>query len=64
MWAAYLSESFDDRLAADYDSEISVSKGDARENCRGTRRFLNRIRRYLLDKGITESELRRRRPDD
>jgi uncharacterized protein len=33
-WAAYLGESFDDRLAADYNAQISVSMHDSRLNCR------------------------------
>ena len=61
-WAAYLGESLDDRLAADYNPEIRFSEQDARLQCRHMRKFLSRIRRYLLDRGLTESELRRRSP--
>jgi hypothetical protein len=59
-WASWLGESADDRLAADYDSSVSVSDEEAREDVRRARRFLNRIRRYLLAKGFSEAELRRR----
>jgi uncharacterized protein (UPF0332 family) len=59
-WAPYFSVSLDNRLAADYDAEISASKKEARKSCRQTRQFLTRIHRYLLDKGFTESELRRK----
>ena len=62
-WATYIGETLDDRLAADYNVNVSVTLREARENCRRSRRFLSRIRRYLLDKGLTEAELRRRRPD-
>jgi hypothetical protein len=59
-WAKHLGQSLDERLAADDDPEISFSRQDAVRECRETQKFLRRIRRYLLDKGITESELRRR----
>jgi uncharacterized protein len=57
-WSAYLVESLDDRLAADYDVETSFSKEDARGECRRSREFLRRVRRYLLKKGLQERELR------
>jgi uncharacterized protein (UPF0332 family) len=57
-WSAYLVESLDDRLAADYDVETSFSKEDARGDCRRSREFLRRVRRYLLKKGLQERELR------
>lgn len=60
-WSAYLVESLDDRLAADYDVEISFSKEEARSECRRSREFLNRVKRYLLKKGLKEAELRKRR---
>jgi hypothetical protein len=59
-WSAYLVESLDDRLAADYDVETSFSKQDARGECRRSREFLNRIRRYLLKNGFEERELRKK----
>lgn len=61
-WAKHLGQSLDDRLAADYDPEVTFSRQDALRECRETRKFLRRIRQYLLHNGITESELRRRQP--
>jgi len=57
-WSAYLVESLDDRLAADYDAQASFSKRDAAHECRRARGFLNRIRQYLLTKGFRDRELR------
>jgi hypothetical protein len=62
-WSTYITESLDDRLAADYDVETSFSKQEARSECRRSREFLNRIKRYLLKTGLTESELRKRQRD-
>jgi uncharacterized protein (UPF0332 family) len=59
-WAAYLVESLDDRLAADYDVETSFSREEARSECRRSREFLGRVKRYLLKKGLKEAELRKR----
>jgi uncharacterized protein (UPF0332 family) len=59
-WSAYLVESLDDRLAADYDVETSFSREEARSECRRSREFLGRVKRYLLKKGLKEAELRRR----
>jgi uncharacterized protein (UPF0332 family) len=59
-WSAYLVESLDDRLAADYDVETVFSKEDASGECRRCREFLNRIKRYLLKNGLNEMELRKR----
>ena len=60
-WSAYLTESLDDRLAADYDVEISFfSRQEARSECRRTEEFLKRIKRYLLKNGLKETELRKR----
>ena len=58
-WSAYLVESLDDRLAADYDVETVFSKEDASGECRRCRALLGRVRRYLLTKGLKESELRK-----
>lgn len=57
-WASYLGESLDDRLAADYESGISVSTGESRRETHRARRFLARIRRYLRANGFTARELR------
>ena len=62
-WSAYLTASLDDRLAADYDVETSFSKEEARSECRRSREFLDRIKRYLLKTGLTETELRKRQRD-
>jgi uncharacterized protein len=59
-WSAYLTESLDDRLAADYDVETYFSKKEARSEWRRAREFLNRIKRYLLKNGSKEMELRKR----
>jgi uncharacterized protein (UPF0332 family) len=58
-FAAQLGESFDDRLAADYDAEVTFSGKEARHECRQTRRFLSRVRHFLLDKGFKAKELRK-----
>ncbi len=58
-WSVYLVESLDDRLAADYDVETVFSREEARSECRRSREFLSRIRRYLLKKGLKEPELRK-----
>jgi hypothetical protein len=57
-WAAHLAETLDDRLAADYDPEAFFSPKDVRRQCRLTRAFITRIRRFLLANGFTTSELR------
>lgn len=56
-WSAHIAEGLDDRLAADYDAEASFSEEAARDECRRSREFLDRIFRYLLMNGLTESEL-------
>jgi hypothetical protein len=53
-------KALDDRLAADYDVETSFSKEDAGTECRRSREFLRRVRRYLLKKGLKEQELRKK----
>jgi uncharacterized protein (UPF0332 family) len=40
VWASYLAESADDRLAADYDSSISIPADEAQREVRRARRFL------------------------
>ena len=59
-WASHLAESLDDRMAADYNPEVTFTTQEAQEEVRRTQEFLRRIRRYLLQSGFTESELRRR----
>ena len=56
-WSAHLSEGLDDRLAADYDAELSFSKEEALQECRRSRDFLDRIRKHLLKKGFSDKEL-------
>jgi uncharacterized protein (UPF0332 family) len=60
-YAVHLGESFDDRLSADYDPEVTFSRKEARNECRQTRRFLTRIRQFLLAKGFSNRELRQKR---
>ncbi len=60
-WSKPLGQSMDERLAADYDAQLSYSADDARKACREARAFVRRIRRYLLGKGFTVSQLRSRR---
>jgi uncharacterized protein (UPF0332 family) len=60
QWSAYLVESLDDRLAADYDVEIFFSKEDARSECRRSREFLARIKSDLVKNGIKETELQKK----
>jgi len=57
VWAAQLVESLDDRLAADYDVEIAFTAADARAECRRTRAFVRRIRRYLRAQKFAVREL-------
>jgi hypothetical protein len=60
-WAASLAESLDDRLAADYDVEITFSSEEAEEECHRAKDFQKRIRQYLVSKGIKSGELRMRK---
>ena len=59
-WSAYLVESLDDRLAADYDVETTFTRQEAGGECRRSREFLKRIKRHLLKHGLKEKELRKR----
>ena len=63
-WATPLGETLDERLAADYDPEVSFARKEARGAWREARAFVSRIRRYLLDKGLTRGQLRSRRKKD
>jgi len=58
QWSDHLGGSLDDRLSADYDSDAVFSNEEAQAECRQTRRFLNRIRQYLVAKGFGLKELR------
>jgi uncharacterized protein (UPF0332 family) len=61
-YARSLGAGFDDRLAADYDAEATFTEVEARRECRSARRFLQRIRRFLLANGFPSSDLRERKP--
>ena len=60
-WAAVLAHTLDDRLAADYDVEISFSREEAREECGRAKSFQKRMRQYLISQGYKSSELRLKR---
>ena len=57
QWSKYLARGSDDRLMADYDVGISFTAEESRFECRRSREFVERIRRYLLAQGLTEQEL-------
>jgi len=57
VWSSNLGESLDDRLAADYDAQMTFSSPEVQQECQRTREFLDRIRRYLLIQGFAENEL-------
>jgi uncharacterized protein (UPF0332 family) len=63
-WSAHLGRSLEERLAADYDAEATFSTKEARYECQRARKFVGRIRRYLLANGFTQKELRQERPVD
>ena len=56
-WAGDLAEAMDDRLMADYDAGISFTAEESRAECQRARAFIERIRQYLLAKGLTAQEL-------
>ena len=57
QWSKYLGRSSDDRLMADYDAGISFTAEESRAECQRAREFVERIRQYLLAKGLTDQEL-------
>ena len=61
QWSKYLGRSSDDRLMADYDAGISFTAEESRAECQRARAFIERIRRYLLARGLTERELEQER---
>ena len=63
QWSKRLTQHSDDRLAADYDAGVFFSAEDAQEECGQARAFIDRIRRYLSAKGLTEQELAPERGD-
>ena len=56
-WSDCLAEGLDDRLVADYDVHIRFSAEEADQECERARRFLGRIRKYLLESGLTDDDL-------
>lgn len=62
-WAGVLAEGLDDRLRADYEIEARISSEEAEDEHEQAKAFLDRIRRYLLAKGLTEQELAAERRD-
>jgi hypothetical protein len=44
-WSAHLAKSLDERLAADYDAEVTFSAAEVRDECRRARRFVGRVPR-------------------
>ena len=62
-WAGVLAEGMDDRLRGDYETAVRISSEEAEDEHERARAFLDRIRRYLLLKGLTEQELAAERRD-
>ena len=56
-WAAELAEGLDERLAADYDIHATFTGEEAKEECSRARKFCERIRTYLVSKGLADREL-------
>ena len=56
-WSNYLARGSDDRLMADYDTGMSFTAEESGIECQRAREFVERIRQYLLAKGLTEQEL-------
>lgn len=56
-WAGDLAEAMDDRLIADYVVHTHFSSDEARSDHERAKAFVERIRQYLLTKGMTEQEL-------
>ena len=56
-WARCLAGVSDDRLTADYNVHTRFTSEETRYECRQAREFMERIERYLLEKGLTDEEL-------
>ncbi len=56
-WAADLGLSLEDRVKADYNVFAHFSEEDASDQHGRARAFLERIREYLLAKGLAENEI-------
>jgi hypothetical protein len=63
-WAAFLRDSSDARLEAEYDVAARVSEAEARAKWERARAFLARIRELLLSGGLGPDELRTGALDD
>ena len=63
-WASELAEGLDERLAADYDIYIQYTVDEARQECSRAQKFCERIRTYLVEKGVTDRELENRSEND
>ena len=59
-WADELAEGLDERLAADYDIYVQYTADAACQECSRARKFCERIRTYLVEKGVTDQELQGR----
>ncbi|MCA9448968.1 MAG: HEPN domain-containing protein [Candidatus Omnitrophica bacterium] len=56
-WATILAHTFDDRIVADYDVEVSFDENQALEEVNRAQNFQDRMREYLISKGFASSEL-------
>ena len=56
-WAGDLAEAMDDRLMADYVVHTRFSGDETRSEHERAKAFVERIRQYLLARGLTDQEL-------
>ena len=56
-WAGALAQTMDDRLMADYSAHTRFSDEEARREYERAKAFVERIRQYLLARGLTDQEL-------
>ena len=57
QWASALARTMDDRLIADYSADARFSDQETRGCADRAKAFIERIRHYLLAKGLTDQEL-------
>ena len=57
QWASAFTEKMDDRLMADYSVHVHFSNEETRREYESSKAFLDRIRQYLIAKGLTDREL-------
>ena len=57
QWAGALARTMDDRLMADYSAYVCFSDEETRSAHERAKAFIERIRQYLLVKGLTDQEL-------